>query len=179
MMIPYVMPELARAQSDALALNVKAPLVYVKVVVRNWRPWVKRGVHEISNPMGFYSRVKLDYPVSLGEYRCPRTPDEPMVLHLVNVPVAGDATMQRVRDGGIEAVRFGWAGATEQGRQHYYRVQGPLFLIEYDASQDGGNHIHTVWRDFNGDFGRDLLREHYQGTKGTAHRHSERSNPAS
>ncbi len=88
-------------------------------------------------------------------------------------PSLAQARMQRVRDGGIEAVRFGWAGATERGRQHYYRVQGPLFLIEYDASQDGGNHIHTVWRDFNGDFGRDLLREHYQGTQGNgppAHR---------
>ena len=57
-------------------------------------------------------------------------------------------------------------------RQHYYRVQGPLFLIEYDASQDGGNHVHTVWRDFTGDFGRDLLREHYENAKGTAHQHS-------
>ena len=79
--------------------------------------------------------------------------------------------MARVREGGIEKIRFGWAGATERGSQHYYRVQGPLFLIEYDASQDGGNHIHTVWRDFNGDFGRDLLREHYESAKGTAHRH--------
>ena len=68
-------------------------------------------------------------------------------------------------------MRFGWAGATERGRQHYYRVQGPRFLIEYDASQDGGNHIHTVWRDFNGDFGRDLLRQHYEAAKGTGHRH--------
>ena len=94
MMVPYLMPELAQsrmeAQAQALALNVKAPLVYVKVAVRNWKPWVKRGVHEISNPMGFYSRVKLDYPVSLGSYRCPRTPDEPMVLHLVHVPVVAD-----------------------------------------------------------------------------------------
>ena len=46
-------------------------------------------------------------------------------------------------------------------------MQGPLFLIEYDASQNDGNHIHTVWRDFNGDFGRDLLREHYQSALGT------------
>lgn len=91
MMIPYLMPELAAEQAQALALNVKAPLVYVKVAVRNWKPWVARGVHEISNPMGFYSRVKLDYPVSLGTYRCPRTPDEPMILHLVHVPVAGGA----------------------------------------------------------------------------------------
>jgi hypothetical protein len=39
-------------------------------------------------------------------------------------------------------------------------VQGPTFLIEFDNSQNGGNHVHSVWRDFNGDFGRDLLREH-------------------
>jgi hypothetical protein len=71
-----------------------------------------------------------------------------------------EARMARALDG-FEAVRFAWAGATERGKPHYYRVQGPRFLIEYDASQDGGNHIHTVWRDFNGDFGRDLLREHH------------------
>ena len=85
-MVPYVMRELPKAQREALAQNVKAPLVYVKVAVRNWRPWVARRVHEIANPMGFYSRVKLDYPVSLGDYRFPRSPDEPMVLHLVHVP---------------------------------------------------------------------------------------------
>jgi hypothetical protein len=81
------------------------------------------------------------------------------------------ARMARVKEGGVEKIRFGWAGATERGKPHYYRVQGPLFLIEYDASQDGGNHIHSVWRDFTGDFGRDLLREHYENAKGTAHRH--------
>jgi hypothetical protein len=81
------------------------------------------------------------------------------------------ARMARVREGGLDQVRFGWAGAVERGKPHYYRVQGPLFLIEYDSTQDGGNHIHSVWRDFTGDFGRDLLREHYQGTKGTAHKH--------
>jgi len=82
------------------------------------------------------------------------------------------ARLARVREGGIEQIRFGWAGATERGRPHYYRIQGPLFLIEYDASQGGGNHIHAVWRDFNGDFGRDLLRIHYQTTAGTSHRHA-------
>ncbi len=82
-----------------------------------------------------------------------------------------DARIARVRDGGIEQIRFGWAGSTERGKPHYYRVQGPLFLIEYDSSQNNGNHIHSVWRDFNGDFGRDLLREHYESAKGTGHRH--------
>jgi hypothetical protein len=92
-------------------------------------------------------------------------------------PSLAEARMARVRDGGIDKIRFGWAGATERARQHYYRVQGPLFLIEYDASQDGGNHVHTVWRDFTGDFGRDLLRDHYESARGTAHQHLGASRP--
>jgi spermidine dehydrogenase len=86
MMIPEIMPELPAPQRKALWKNVKAPLVYVNVAVRDWHPWVRLGVHEITNPMGFFSRVKIDYPVSLGTYRFPSSPDEPMLLHLVHVP---------------------------------------------------------------------------------------------
>jgi hypothetical protein len=86
-------------------------------------------------------------------------------------PGLAQARLGRAKQGGIEAIRFGWAGSTKRGGQHYYRVQGPLFLIEYDASQNDGNHIHTVWRDFGGDFGRDLLREHYAAARGSRHRH--------
>jgi hypothetical protein len=68
--------------------------------------------------------------------------------------------MARLRQSGIEKISFAWAGEAERGRKHYYRVQGPTFLIEYDNTQDDANHIHSVWRDFNGDFGRDVLREH-------------------
>jgi hypothetical protein len=68
--------------------------------------------------------------------------------------------LARVRKAGVEQIAFAWAGETERGKKHYYRVQGPTFLIEYDNTQNDGNHIHSVWRDFNGDFGRDLLREH-------------------
>ena len=96
-------------------------------------------------------------------------------------PGLADARLARARAGGIEALHFAWAGSTTRGAPHYYRVQGTLFLIEYDASQDGGNHFHTVWRDFAGDFGRnlsstsafgrDLLRDHYASAQGTFHRH--------
>ena len=96
-------------------------------------------------------------------------------------PGLAAARLARARSGGIDALRFAWAGSTTRGAPHYYRVQGALFLIEYDASQDGGNHIHTVWRDFAGDFGRalsstsafgrDLLRDHYSLAQGTTHRH--------
>jgi hypothetical protein len=81
-----------------------------------------------------------------------------------------DARMARAAEG-FDSIRFAWAGATAKGHPHYYRVQGPRFLIEYDASQNDGNHIHTVWRDFDGDFGRDLLKEHYSATNGTRHKH--------
>jgi spermidine dehydrogenase len=84
--ISYMMPDLPEEQRNALLQNVKAPLVYTKVAVRNWEPWVKLGVHEISGPMSFHCRVKLDYPVSMGGYRHPRTPSEPIGLHLVHVP---------------------------------------------------------------------------------------------
>ena len=73
--------------------------------------------------------------------------------------IAADRTA-KMKKAGVEKIAFAWAGETERGKKHYYRVQGPTFLIEYDNTQNDGNHIHSVWRDFNGDFGRDLLREH-------------------
>lgn len=61
---------------------------------------------------------------------------------------------------GLDKLRFAWAGSTARGEKHYYRIQGPTLLIEFDNTQNDGNHVHSVWRDFKGDFGRDLLREH-------------------
>ena len=68
--------------------------------------------------------------------------------------------MARIKKAGLEKIGFAWAGDTERGQKHYYRIQGPTFLVEYDNTQNDGNHVHSVWRDFDGDFGRDLLREH-------------------
>jgi hypothetical protein len=53
-------------------------------------------------------------------------------------------------------------GSPDRSGAHYYRVQGPTFLIEFDNSQNRANHIHLVWRDFEGDFGKDVLKEHYE-----------------
>ena len=64
-----------------------------------------------------------------------------------------------MRDGRPRPVKFAWMGGRERGAPHYYRVQGPTFLIEYDCTQNGANHVHAVWRDFEGDFGVDLLAE--------------------
>jgi spermidine dehydrogenase len=85
-LIPYVLGGLDDGQTAALRLNVKSPLVYAKVLVRNWRPWIELGVHEIYGVASHHSRVKLDYPVAMGGYRNPARPDEPIVLHMVHVP---------------------------------------------------------------------------------------------
>ena len=69
--------------------------------------------------------------------------------------------MADIRNQGLDDVQFTWIGSTERGAPHYYRVQGQGFLIEYDNTQNDANHVHLVWRDFDGDFGRDLLQLHY------------------
>ncbi len=68
---------------------------------------------------------------------------------------------QKISNDGFDNISFAWSGSTVPGEPHYYRVQGPSFLIEYDNVQGGGNHVHSVWRDFSGDFGEDLLRQHH------------------
>jgi hypothetical protein len=69
--------------------------------------------------------------------------------------------LQRIEDAGFERLHFAWAGAHQPRSPHYYRIHGPTVLVEYDNTQNGANHIHTVWRDLENDFGRDLLRSHY------------------
>ena len=72
------------------------------------------------------------------------------------------ARLADIRTAGFDGIRFAWMGGEAVGEGHYYRIQGPTFLIEYDNVQNDGNHVHSVWRDFEGDFGRDLLSAHYR-----------------
>ena len=71
------------------------------------------------------------------------------------------AERERIEKAGLGAVRFAWAGGTRVGQGHYYRIQGPTFVIEYDNTQNHANHVHSVFRDLDDDFGGDLLRRHY------------------
>lgn len=86
MMIPYIVPDLPQPQKEALSANVKAPLIYTNVVVRNWQAFAALGVHDIYCPTLPYSMVKLDFPVSMGGYQHPRDPSKPIVLHMVYAP---------------------------------------------------------------------------------------------
>ncbi|MDP9657212.1 UNVERIFIED_ORG: spermidine dehydrogenase [Pseudomonas putida] len=93
MIIPYLLRDLPPEQSHALSQNVKFPLVYTKVVIRNWQSFQKLGVHEIYAATQPYSRIKLDYPVSIGGYDHPKDPTQPIGLHMVYVPTSPNSGM--------------------------------------------------------------------------------------
>jgi hypothetical protein len=75
--------------------------------------------------------------------------------------------LRKLHERGINGIHFAWAGGIERRQPHYYRLHGPRFLVEYDNTQNNANHIHSVWRDPQDDFGADLLADHYA----TSHHH--------
>jgi hypothetical protein len=91
-----------------------------------------------------------------------------LFLQLLNVYVKNyqlgfsKRLMDKIEQAGIENLSFAWAGSLQPGAGHYYRIQGPMLLIEYDNTQNNANHVHTVVRDLTNDFAEDILREHYQ-----------------
>ena len=117
------------------------------------------------------NNLKVD-PLSPGgiTYAALNDKQRDLLIKLVDVYtgfMAADIAADRVakyKKAGVDKIAFAWAGPVEKGQKHYYRIQGPTFLVELDNSQNDGNHIHSIWRDFDGDFGRDLLREHVKGT---------------
>jgi spermidine dehydrogenase len=128
MMIPYIMPDLPQPQRTALAQNVKAPLVYTNVLVRHWHPWITLKVHDIAAPMSFHSRVALDFPVSLGGYRHPRDPAEPIVLHLEHVPGAPNSGLDarsQFRIGRAKLLDMTFADFEVRIRDDLDRMLGP------------------------------------------------------
>jgi hypothetical protein len=119
------------------------------------------------NEMLTSNKLKADPQAPIGLKAAAMTPAQrEKLMALIDVytgymvPDLAAERMDRLKKAGPDNIAFAWCGETERGKKHYYRVQGPTFLIEYDNAQNDGNHIHSVWRDFDGDFGADLLREH-------------------
>lgn len=114
--------------------------------------------------------LRLDLARPSGLAASAMNPDQRRLLdELVNLyidrlpePLAS-LERDRLGSGGPGGIHFAWAGSDRPRRPHYYRLHGPSLLIEYDCSQDGANHVHSVWRDPRRDFGRDLLKAHLVG----------------
>jgi spermidine dehydrogenase len=137
-MIPHLCAELPERQKQALVYGVKAPLVYVNALLRRWQAFVAAGVHEIQAPNTFYPLVKLDFPVSLGAYRAPRRPDEPILLHLVHVPYHPEAKgAEQWRAGRRDLLATPFASFEARLREQLGRMLGP-------SGFDGGEEILAI-----------------------------------
>jgi spermidine dehydrogenase len=85
-MIPYLCPELPQAQREALAFQVKIPILYTTVALRNWKAWKTLGIGATVCPGSYHINAMLDFPVSLGDYRFSETEDQPVIVHMERFP---------------------------------------------------------------------------------------------
>ncbi len=105
MMIPYLCPEMSARQKAALAYCVKIPLVYTNVQISNWKAFQKLGVSAVYAPGSYFTNITLDFPVSMGDYHYPSSPDESCLLHLLRTPCApGEDCKDQYRAGRFELV---------------------------------------------------------------------------
>ena len=132
--IPHLCPEMSEAQKDALAFAVKVPLVYTSVLVRNWTAFRKLGISAASCPGSYWSSLRLDIPVSVGDYHCPRDPEGPIVVNLSRVPCEpGLPARDQHRTGRQELLDTPFEEMERQVRDQMTRVLG---AGGFDAARD-------------------------------------------
>ena len=136
---------LSEEQRQQATFSVQAPRDIISGPGRDAGPLEPKGIS--ASDMNDQQRSALEDLIKthLGKFRA---------------ELAG-ADWSQIEEAGFENIWFAWAGDYEAGQQHYYRVQGPTFIFEYDNIQNDANHAHAVWRDFKNDFGEDLLRQHH------------------
>jgi spermidine dehydrogenase len=125
MMIPYLCPDLPDKQKEALAYLVKVPLVYTHVVIQNWKAFEKLGIHQIVSPGSYHNYTALDFPVSIGDYKFPSNPAEPMVLFMLRTPCKpGLSERDQHRQGRMELVGTPFAVFERNIRDQLGRMLG-------------------------------------------------------
>ncbi len=125
-MLPHICPDLPKDQVAAMRRSVRAPLVYLSVLVRNWRSFVKLGLRKAYCPGSFFQTVMLNPPVSMGEYRYSSSPDEPTVLHLQHIPLApGLPAPEQFRAGGQALFEMSFETFERNVRGQLGRMLGP------------------------------------------------------
>ncbi|MGH9497981.1 MAG: NAD(P)-binding protein [Terriglobales bacterium] len=134
MMIPYLCPELPEKQKDALHQLVKSPLVYTHVAIRNWQTFQQLGIQQIVAPGSYHTYTALDFPVSLGEYRFPSKPDEPMVLFMLRTPCSpGLPPRDQSRAGRAELMETPFSAFERNIRDQLARMLG---AAGFDPARD-------------------------------------------
>ena len=135
---------LTEAQRKVVVIDTKAPDDIITLAARQ---------ADLGKPVG----------LTLGELTAEQ---HTLAVKLIHAYVdrlrweVSSASFAKLEAAGLDNIRFVWMGSFERGQRHYYRLHGPTFVLEYDNTQNDANHVHAVWRDFAGDFGRDVLAEH-------------------
>jgi len=125
-MLPHVCPDVPVNQAAAQRSSVRAPLVYTNVLVRNWRSFVNRGFWYVYCPGSFFHSVRVNRPISIGDYRFPQSPDEPVVLHLQNIPLApGLPAPEQFRAGQRTLLETSFETFERNVREQLGRILGP------------------------------------------------------
>ena len=125
-MLPYICPDVADVQAESMRSSVRAPLVYINVLVRNWRSFAELGLHNVFCPGSFFQSARLSPPMSIGDYHYPKSPDEPMVLHLQHMPLSpGLPAVDQFRAGRRELLEMPFSTFERHVRDQLGRILGP------------------------------------------------------
>jgi spermidine dehydrogenase len=126
MVIPYICIELPEKQKSALQSCAKVPLLYTNVAIRNWTSFQKIGASTLYAPGGYHSYFKLDLPVSMGDYHCPLSPNDPIVIHMLRTPCRpGLAARDQHRFGRIELFTTDFETIERKIREQLAGALGP------------------------------------------------------
>ena len=161
----FLCPELPDKQKEALHYGVKEPFIYTHVAIRNWTAFEKLGVRQIISPGSYHVFTMLDFPVSLGDYKFPSTPQEPMVLFMLRTPCKqGLPRRDQYRMGRFEfdehtifhlraqhsrsveshAV-WRWIRCGPGHRSHHGEPLGPRLCLRYDSYSDPHGRKERPW----------------------------------
>jgi len=133
-MIPYLSPALPEKQKEALHYGVKEPLIYTHVAIHNWMPFHKLGIRQIVSPGSYHSFTMLDFPVSLGAYQFPSSPQEPMVLFMLRTPCKpGLPRRDQYRMGRFELISTPFSKFERNIREQLNRALG---AAGFDSARD-------------------------------------------
>jgi len=125
MVIPYLCPELPEPQKQALQYGSKVPLVYSVVAVRNWRAFQKLGISRVASPGMYHWGVRLDEPVNIGDYQCPQSPEDPILLRMSRTPCKpGLSEREQHRVGRVELLTTPFETFERKIRDQLARILG-------------------------------------------------------
>jgi hypothetical protein len=148
---------LDKKQSEIAVINKEAPKDIITSNLRNVEPGNAQGL-----AVSKMTKQQAGLLMELVDEYAHNLPEDLSAPEIV-----------KIRKAGVDKIRFAWAGGFERDVGHYYRIQGPTFLVEYDNTQNNANHVHSVWRGFEGDWGIDLLKLHYDQVHQTDRKNQE------